>query len=239
MRIGSTVLLHEKKCIQSYDWEYFRPLGSLQSVIDSLEEYQCDEIAIIRPVRNDDSFDLFKEDLSELKKLKTMTPVSFGGGVRTVEHLKCLTDLPIERLIFSSAFLDGNKDLISMAKDLFGNQAIQCLLPLAWKKEGLFVYHSGLSDYIAIEALDIELINASANEIILVDTKNEGQGNAFDWSLIDGLPFEHKKLIISGGIGKNCIHKAYKKQLASVLIDNKVLHTEYSISGFKHATILS
>ena len=239
MRIGSTVLLNEKKCIQSYNWEYFRPLGTLQEVIDSLEEYQCDEIAIIRPVRKNDSLDVFKADISELQLLKTMTPVSFGGGIRTVEHLKSLTDLPIERLIFSSAFLDGNKDLISQAKDLFGHQAIQCLLPLAYRKEGVFVYHSGLSDYIAIEDIDIEFINTSANEIILVDTQNEGQKNSFDWSLIDGLPFEYKKLIISGGIGKKSIHKAYKKQLASVLIDNKVLHTEYSISGFKHATILS
>lgn len=239
MRIGSTILFHENKCIQSYSWQCFRPLGTLQGVIDSLEEYQCDEIAIIRPVRKNDSLNVFKSDISELKKLKTMTPVSFGGGIRTVEHLKCLTDLPIERLIFSSAFLDGNKNLINRAKDFFGHQAIQCLLPLAYRDEGVFVYHSGLSDYIAIEELDIEFINTSANEIILVDIKNEGQENAFDWSLIDGIPFNCKKIIISGGIGKNCIHRAYKKQLASVLIDNKVLHKEYSISGFKDAAILS
>lgn len=239
MRIGSTVLLRGKKCIQSYCWEYFRPLGSLQGVIDSLEEYQCDEIAIIRPVRNDDSLDLFKEDLSELQKLKTMTPVSFGGGIRSVEHLQYLTDLPIERLVFSSAFLDENKELICMAKNLFGHQAIQCLLPLVRKEEGIFVYYSSLSKYIPIKEINIDFINEFANEIILVDAKNEGQGNKFDWSLIDGIPFEPKKLIISGGIGKNCIHKAYKKELASVLIDNKVLHKEYSIAGFKDAAILS
>ena len=69
MRIGSTVLLNENKCIQSYRWECFRPLGTLQGVIDSLEEYQCDEIAIIRPVRKNDSLDAFKTDISELKKL--------------------------------------------------------------------------------------------------------------------------------------------------------------------------
>lgn len=239
MRIGSTVLLHQKRCIQSYYWEYFRPLGSLQSVIDSLDEYQCDEIAIIRPVRNDDSLELFKKDLAELQKLKTMTPVCFGGGIRSVEHLQYLTNLPIERLIFSSAFLDENKELICIAKNLFGHQAIQCLLPLIRKEEGIFVYHSSLSEYIAIKEINIQFINEFANEIILCDMKNEGQRNAFDWSLIDGLQFEHNKIIISGGIGKNCIHKAHEKQLASVLIDNKVLHTEYSISGLKHATILS
>ncbi|ACH65174.1 putative imidazole glycerol phosphate synthase subunit hisf2 [Aliivibrio fischeri MJ11] len=214
-------------------------MGTLQSVINSLEEYQCDEIAIIRPVRKKDSLDIFKKDIIELQRLKTMTPVSFGGGIRTIEHLNSLNNLPIERLIFSSAFLDENKELIGKAKDLFGHQAIQCLLPLLRKKEELFVYHSSLSDYVPIKEINIEFINELANEIILIDTKNEGKENKFDWSLIDDVPFDWKKIIISGGIGKSCIAEAHKKKLASVLIDNKVLHTEYSISGLKHAIILS
>jgi imidazole glycerol phosphate synthase subunit HisF len=167
-----------------------------------------------------------------------MTPVSFGGGIRTLDHLNSLTDLPIERLIFSSAFLERDKRLIYRAKDLFGHQAIQCLLPLTNKNDSVYVYHSGASEYVPIENIDFEFINSLANEIILVDTKNEGQRNTFDWSLINALPFDNEKLIISGGIGSNCIQEAYKNNLASVLIDNKVLHKEYSISGLKNAATL-
>ncbi|MFA0568262.1 HisA/HisF-related TIM barrel protein [Vibrio gallaecicus] len=239
MRIGSTVLLHEQTCVQSYGWELFRPLGSLQGVMDSLEEYQCDEVAIIRPVRAEDTFESFVRDLSVLKSLKTMTPVSFGGGIRSAEHLQHLTDLPIERLVFSTAFLDGNEDLLNAAKNSFGHQAIQCLLPLKRIDNRVCVYHSGLSRSISLDDIDTAFINSFANEIILVDTENEGSQNTFDWSLLNDIPFDRNKIVISGGIGKICVKQAQENNLASVLIDNKVLHKEYSISGFKHAAVLS
>lgn len=239
MRIGSTVLLHEQTCVQSYGWELLRPLGSLQGVMDSLEEYQCDEVAIIRPVRAEDTFESFVQDLSVLKSLKTTTPVSFGGGIRSVEHLQYLTDLPIERLVFSTAFLDGNEDLLNAAKNSFGHQAIQCLLPLKRVDNRVCIYHSGLSRSVPFDGVNIEFINSFANEIILVDTENEGAENTFDWSLLNDIPFDRNKIVVSGGIGKICVKQAQENNLASVLIDNKVLHKEYSISGFKHAAVLS
>ena len=233
------VLLHEQTCVQSYGWELFRPLGSLQGVMNSLEEYQCDEVAIIRPVRAQDTFESFVQDLSELKSLKTMTPVSFGGGIRSAEHLQHLADLPIERLVFSTAFLDGNEDLLNAAKNSFGHQAIQCLLPLKLIDNRVCVYHSGLARSISLDDIDTAFINSFANEIILVDTENEGSQNTFDWSLLNDIPFDRNKIVISGGIGKICVKQAKENNLASVLIDNKVLHKEYSISGFKHAAVLS
>ena len=105
MRVGSTLLLKNKKCYQSYNWSYFRPLGSLQIAVDSLDEYECDEVAIIRPVRDCDSLDLFSRDLDVLRELNAMTPISFGGGIRSREHLELLEGLPVERFVFSSAFI--------------------------------------------------------------------------------------------------------------------------------------
>jgi phosphoribosylformimino-5-aminoimidazole carboxamide ribonucleotide (ProFAR) isomerase len=239
MRIGSTVLLCDQHCVQSYEWKMKRPLGRVQGVIDSLEEYQCDEIAIIRPVRDNDSFDNFRKDIQVVKKLSSMTPISFGGGVRTLEHLELLQGLPIERLIFSSAFLEKNEKLISAAKNLFGHQAIQCILPVAIKDGAIWAYNSSKSHYIPLASIDSKFINELANEIILFDTTHEGMSNSFDWSLLKESPFDLKKIIISGGIGKEDIQKAKVKGIASVLVDNKILHQEYSISGYKNATKLS
>lgn len=239
MRIGSTILLCDQHCIQSYEWKMKRPLGKLQGVIDSLEEYHCDEVAIIRPVRNNDSFEDFRKDIDVVKKLSSMTPISFGGGVRTLEHLKLLQGLPIERLIFSSAFLEKNEKLILAAKNLFGHQAIQCLLPVMIKGGETLVYNSSKSDYIPLEVVNTQFINELANEVILFDTKHEGMTNCFDWSLLKKTSFDFKKLIVSGGIGKEDVVKGKANGIASVLVDNKILHQEYSISGYKHATKLS
>ena len=239
MRVGSTVLLSEQRCVQSYEWSLKRPLGSLQGVLDSLEEYHCDEVAIIRPVRANDSLKCFQQDIKVVQQLTTMTPISFGGGIRTIEHLNLLQDLPIERLVFSSLFLDNEEALISKAKDLFGHQAIQCLLPMMMREGEAYVYHSEHNVYIPFSSIDCAFISELANEIILFDIKHEGQNDCFDWLLLDSTPFTTKKIIISGGIGHQDIKKAAFKNVASVLIDNKILHQEYSILGYKHATNLS
>jgi len=239
MRIGATVLLNNKKSVQSYGWQYFRPLGELQNVLNSLEEYECDEIAIIRPVRKEDSIVDFKSDLLILQSISIMTPISFGGGIRSSEHLKLLKSLPIERLIFSSAFLKKNNTLIDMAIGLFGRQAIQCALPLCRIKGSVYIYNSAEAKYMPINEIDFQFIDLFANEIILIDTDNEGSSNCFDWSLLEALPFQKSRVIISGGIGIKCINQAEKNGVTSVLVDNKILHSEYSIAGYRHATNLS
>lgn len=241
MRIGSTVLLSMGKCIQSYNWTEKRPLGSLQGVIDSLEEYQCDEIAIIRPVRKDDTLSQFKNDLARVKKLNTMTPISFGGGIRSHEHIKLLRDLPIERLAFSSAFINRDYDLVKKAIELFGRQAIQCILPLAFKNndKDLVVFNSSNSSYVDIEKIELDVIASMANEVIVIDSSNEGEHDKFNWSLLDSLTLPIEKIVISGGIDRESLVLARQKNIASVLIDNKVLHKEYSILGHKHAKKMS
>ncbi|MBY7834401.1 hypothetical protein KW463_16295 [Vibrio fluvialis] len=239
MRVGSTVLLHAQRCVQSYHWSALRPLGDLQSVLDSLEEYQCDEVAIIRPVRDKDTFAQFEADVQVLHRLKTMTPISFGGGIRSLKHLALLNGLPVERLVFSSAFLAKDYVLLDKAKDLFGHQAIQCLLPIRVHNGGLEVFCSEKATFIAIDDIDLSFIQSYANEIILFDVVSEGKHNQFDFELLSTLSIENSKLIVSGGIGHESVRVASEKGLASVLIDNKVLHKEYSITSYKHAAKLS
>ncbi len=235
MRIGSTILLKEQLCVQSYGWNTIRPLGTLQGVFDSLEEYQCDEVVIIRPVRKNDTLKSFQQDIQVIKTLKTMTPISFGGGLRSLEHLRLLKDLPIERLVFSSAFLEGNSELITFAKDLFGRQAIQCLLPVRYQKGEVYVYHSSAENYVPLTSIDTQFIDELANEIVLFDTFHEGCQDQFDWSVLLDVPFAPDKLILSGGIGKKTQRIARQKNIASLLIDNKVLHQECSILGYRYA----
>lgn len=234
MRVGSTLLLKNKKCYQSYSWSYFRPLGSLQIALDSLDEYECDEVAIIRPVRACDSLELFSEDIDLLREIKTMTPICFGGGIRSSQHLELLKGLPVERLVFSSAFIESNQTLIDDARQLLGKQAIQCLLPLKIMEDNVYVYDSNKAKFIKLNSVNLTLINELANEVILYDTNNDGGHDSFDKLLIERLPIEKHKLVVTGGVGKSTIDWARQEGLASVLIDNKVLHKEYSIRAFKN-----
>ena len=234
MRVGCTLLLSEQKCVQSYKWNKIRALGSLQIAVDSIEEYGIDEIAIIRLIRSKDKIINFIKDLEIIENLKTMTPISFGGGIRTEEHLRLLKNLPIERLIFSSAFIQSDRNIIEKSQALFGSQAILCLLPIKTINNTIFVFNSSLEAFVNIDDLNIKFINDFSNEIILYDIDNEGEENKFDFQLINKLNFDVNKLIISGGIGRDSISLARNKGIASVLVDNKVLHKEFSVNFYKH-----
>ncbi len=155
-----------------------------------------------------------------------------------MKHLECLVDLPIERLIFSSAFLNKDESLLQQAKALFGQQAIQCLLPLKRSEKGIEIYHPGSNKSLTLSEIDFNLIESLANEIVLVDIEHEGQKDAFNWALLDQLQFRVDKIVVTGGIGKQTVREAADRQIASVLIDNKVLHTEFSVSGYKNAKAL-
>ena len=235
MRIGSTILLLDGYCYQSYQWNKLRPLGKLQSVVDSLEEYECDEISIIRPIRKQDSTESYLKDLDIIKSLKCLTPISFGGGLRDKKQLDLLHKLPIERLIFSSAFIKKDLKLLKYAKDLFGNQAIQALLPFKIENNILYIFSSYTNNYIKYTNEDFNFINNYANEIILYDTTNEGTTNSYNKSIFDYITISKTKLILSGGVQKNDIKIAKHLNIASILIENKVLHKEYSIKDYKNA----
>jgi phosphoribosylformimino-5-aminoimidazole carboxamide ribonucleotide (ProFAR) isomerase len=212
-----------------------RPLGRLQNVIDFLEAYGCDEVAIIRPVRDMDTMESFQKDINELLNLNCATPLSFGGGLRSVKHIDMLHNLPIERFMFSSSFIHKEADLLKYATDLYGRQAIQCVLPFIYKNDAISIFSSKLNQFIPIESIDIEFIQKHANEVILLDTKNEGLSDKFDKRVLEDIKIENAKLIIMGGIGKEDIRLGKNSAIASVIIDNKVLHGEYSIRGYKNA----
>ena len=210
-----------------------RPLGDLQNVVNFLEMYQCDEISIIRPVRNNDTYDALQKDLAIIQKLNCMTPISFGVALTDVSMVDTLQKLPIERLIFTSAFISQNYKLIEYAIKLYGHQAIQCAIPFKIINDELEVFHSNMNSYNPINSINIDIIKDLSNEIILIDTANEGLKDSFDERVFNYLDINYNRLVISGGIGRKTIKLAKNFNIASVMIDNKVLHTEFSIRDYK------
>lgn len=235
MRIGSSILLLDGYCYQSYKWKRLRPLGKLQNAIDFLEAYKCDEITIIRPIRNIDTIESFQKDIDEISKLNCMTPLSFGGGLRDFIHIDMLHNLPIERLVFSSSFIHPNTDLINYTTNLYGHQAIQCILPFTLENDTLQIFSSSLDKLIPYKQINIEFIQKYANEIILLDIQHEGLSNKFNNDILKKIQIQNSKIIISGGVNKETINFCKKQDVASTLIDNKVLHSEYSIKGYRDA----
>ena len=235
MRIGSSILFSKQYCVQSYNWSCLRPLGQLQTVVDELDHFECDEIAIIRPVREHDLMQDFASDVSLLGKLKSMTPISFGGGIRSMKHLELIEGLPVERLILTSAFLSENEELLQHAVEHFGGQSVQCLLPFVMINNEPCVYHCSEDRLLPLASMNLDFVCKYANEVILHDCINEGSSDAFNFSILDHIGIDRSRLVVSGGVGQSTIQRGRDCKVASILIDNKTMHREYSVAGYKHA----
>ena len=76
------MILKDGQVVQSYGWTLTRPFGSLNNILKHLDEYQCDEIAILRYVREQEEMHDFISDIEQLKKISSASPISLGGGIR-------------------------------------------------------------------------------------------------------------------------------------------------------------
>ena len=233
MRLGSLISIRHCMAVQSYEWKLIRPLGKIQGVIKSMDDYQCDELAVIRITRGQPQTDSYIRDLSALEICKSNSPLSFGGGIRNANDINKISKLPIERVVFSSQLFMSDTSVIQLATDQLGRQAIQGLLPFKYENSQLYFYNCRLRQFEQLSIAQLDLIDNLCNEIILYDIKNEGYVDKFDFRCLRLINFNLQKIVISGGIGPNVIKKANAMGLASVLIENRTLHTEYSIKDLK------
>ena len=232
MRIGAIVLLQGLHCVQSYEWKTIRPLGDLQGVVTALDSYCVDEIAIINILRGNKV--KIQSNLEQVKKLRTSSPISIGGGIRSIDKLTQLSDLPVERIVFSSALLDESFDLLDQTALVFGRQSVQGLLP--FKKQSTGAYHFYNSRSCIFEPIKENLwkeINKRVNELIFYDVSSEGSSCGFDFNVFSGINIPIDKIILARGVGKSEILEARKRGFAAVLIENRILHKENSIRDYQ------
>ena len=232
-RIISNLLLKNGQCFQSYGWNMFRPLGKLQTAVDLLEEYHIDEIAILCPIRTrNDNADL-RSNLEKLRALRTMTPISFGGGLRTLEDINLIRNLPIERLILSSAFIEMDDKFITEVSDRYGRQAIQAILPFKLDSQGTSIFHSAENRFIPLTKSLLDFCDEFANEVVLYDTQHEGYVDQFDMDIINKIQIDPHKVLVTGGIGRKSILQAKEQKLAAAIVENRILHKEYLVEEWR------
>jgi len=226
MRVGCSILFINGYCYQSYNWKIIRPLGALNNVLSFLDSYEVDEISITRPIRADYENKSYESDIEIIKKSFSNSPISFGGGIRNLHQLKYLKGLPIERFHFSNAFIHLNKNFIQKSINMFGSQAIVASLPLKIIKKVPYVFDGISGNFVYLSKEIFNFVSQYADEIILIDTDNEGLNDVFNFDLLELANFPTNKIIISGGLGPKVIKKAKSINIASCLIENKVLHKE-------------
>ena len=72
--------------VQSYSYRSYRPLGNPVVLVENFDRWRANEILVncidATPKLNEPNFSL----IEELAALKINTPLTYGGGIKTIEH---------------------------------------------------------------------------------------------------------------------------------------------------------
>jgi phosphoribosylformimino-5-aminoimidazole carboxamide ribonucleotide (ProFAR) isomerase len=234
MRLGAAVSFENDSAVQSYGWRQRRPLGYLNNILNALDKLECDEIVISRIVKGLDNTDALNKYLDLLETMNVSTPVSIGGGLRNGDKLCQLSRLPCERFHFNTLFLNRDKKTIVNFIKKFGQQSIQCMLPLRTRQGIIEFYDSSKNRFINLRHLDQDFISNLANEIIVCDVDAEGLEDCFNFKLINSLQFDVSRIVAMGGVGKNAVRMAKDLGFAACLIENRLLYKENSVDELKN-----
>lgn len=132
MKLSAVLLVQNQILLNKYNYNSYRPIGTITETIDRLQELQVDEIVILNRGHSnsvvDDFFALFK-DIKALKSIST--PLAFGGGITELKQVEKLIDSGVERIVLSARNISTS--LASSVAEKFGEQSIMFHLPFLVK----------------------------------------------------------------------------------------------------------
>ena len=181
-------------------------LGDPMNAVRIFNEMKSDELVIYDIGKTNEheapDFDYLAKLASECKM-----PLSYGGGVRTVEHALRLVDLGIEKISFSSVIYE-NMDVIGNTAAKLGKQSVIATLDVDLRKgilkSGYFLTSRNNSiqhKAISLQKKIKDLITVGVGEIVINTVHRDGTMQGHDSNLLS-LIFDEVDIPITilGGI---------------------------------------
>lgn len=160
-------------------------LGDPINILRIFNEKEVDEICVldIEASRINKRVDLgFLKDLAS----ECFMPLSYGGGISSVDQMKSIFYLGIEKIVLNTAFV-RNPSLITEASKLFGAQSVVVSIDARKSFLGKYVVSSkcgteSVSDDVITLARKAE--DLGAGEILLNSIDRDGTMQGYDLKLI-------------------------------------------------------
>lgn len=188
-RIIPCLLIHNGGLVKTVRFGAPKYVGDPLNAVRIFNEKEVDELMVVdidasRHIREPD----YK--LIANLALECRMPLSYGGGVKTVEQFDRIIGLGVEKVAVSSAAVD-DPTLISRAAARVGSQSVVAVIDV--KKSGLLqkpevvtlnaTKRSGLEP----SAFAARLQELGAGEIVLNNVDRDGEMKGYDFDLIDSV----------------------------------------------------
>lgn len=223
MRVISSVVVSNNRAVQSVGWNITRPLGSIRSVLESMDRYELDEIILLNALRGVSGQEDFGY-LAELSESDIMTPLTLGGGIRSLQSFEDVYQHGLERVCLSSSVIDEDDLLLTAISQIIGKQGVVAYIPYLIVEGDYLVFHSENNSYKELSPTLISFIDKYCDEVVLHDVSVDGKKTNADYDLLlSKMSFNSAGVILSGGITIDDvlgIKEKYSDSISAIAIEN-------------------
>ncbi len=246
-RIIPIILLRDGSIVQSREFKKYQILGSPTASVQRFSNWSSDELIYI-DISNNQKHELQRDDLNQLKfqsiinvveliSKKCLMPLTFGGGIRTIEDVRSRIKLGADKITINTLAIE-NPELITKIASEFGSQCIVVSIDVKKNEKGEYLVYKGGKHPTDINPMDLakKVEKLGAGEILLNSIDRDGTGEGFDIELINMVNNVVKiPLIACGGAGKwEDFENVFKKTNSnSVAAANIFHHSENSVYNLK------
>ena len=185
MRVIPVLLIRDESLVKTVRFGRFRYIGDPCNSARIFNEFEVDELIIldISASKNsrDPNFKLIKEMATEC-----FMPLTYGGGISTVDQAKSVFDCGVEKISINSVlFKDLN--LIEEIANIYGEQAVVCSIDVKKNIFGsYYVYRkSKIFEFTKCPIKWAKILeNHGAGEILLTSVNREGTWLGYDIEII-------------------------------------------------------
>ena len=204
-RVLPTLLLdRDGRLVKTVRFKSRAYIGDPINAVRIFNTKQVDELVLLdidaSADRREPSYERIREIAGE-----AFMPLAYGGGIRSVEQIATLYGAGVEKVVLSTALLDG-LDVIGEAASRWGAQAVTVCIPYRrdWRGRAVVRVAGGRTKLkVELHELLSQLGRAGAGEVLLYSIDADGTWSGFDLeelrraSRVTDLP-----LVACGGAGR-------------------------------------
>jgi len=204
-------------------------------------EQGADEICFLDITASSDGRDTILDVVAKVAE-QVFTPLTVGGGVRTLDDIRALLEAGTDKVAINSAAIQ-NPEFVKEASEKCGNQCIVVAIDAKEKSDGSAgweVYSHGGRKPTGLDAVEWakKMADYGAGEILLTSMDRDGTRQGFNLKLTRAIADAVSvPVIASGGVG-NLEHlvEGVKEGHASAVLAASIFHFgDYTIAEAKEA----
>lgn len=203
-RIIPCLLVKEKGLVKTIKFQDPKYVGDPINAVKIFNEKEVDELIV---VDIDASTENREPDYNMIEHLaeECRMPLCYGGGVKSVEQVKRIIGLGVEKVAINSAAVE-NPELVRAAAERVGNQSVVVVLDvkkhLIGTKYDVLIHNGKKKTGKDPVLLAMQMESLGAGEIVINSIDNDGVMKGYDLALVEKIRESiNVPLTVLGGAG--------------------------------------